>query len=83
MASTLRAHGPRVAHVRPLQRHSVSYAFSVFPSVRPATAALQRPRDERWRKNNSREPAPEPPEKANANSKEGVRSCQYKDFFFV
>ena len=24
-------------------------AFSVFPSVRPATAALQRPRDERWR----------------------------------
>ena len=25
------------------------YAFSVFPSVRPATAALQRPRDERWR----------------------------------
>ena len=33
----------------PLHRHSVSYAFSVFPSVRPATAALQRPRDERWR----------------------------------
>ena len=49
MASTLRAQGPRVAHVRPLQRHSVSYAFSVFPSVRPTTAALQRPRDERWR----------------------------------
>ena len=49
MASTLRAHGPRVAHVRPLHRHSVNYAFSVFPSVRPATAVLQRSRDKRWR----------------------------------
>ena len=28
-------------------RHSVSYAFSVFLSVRPATTALRRPRDER------------------------------------
>ena len=25
-----------------------NYAFSVFPDLRPATAALQRPRDERW-----------------------------------
>ena len=28
--------------------HSVSYAFSVFASVRPATATLQHPRGERW-----------------------------------
>ena len=33
--------------LKPL-RHSVNYAFSVFPDLRPATAALQRPRDERW-----------------------------------
>ena len=25
------------------------YAFSVFPDLRPTTAALQRPRGERWR----------------------------------
>ncbi|MCY4428583.1 MAG: hypothetical protein OXC05_16340 [Halieaceae bacterium] len=31
---------------KPLRR-SVNYAFSVFASVRPATAALQRPHDER------------------------------------
>ena len=49
MASTLRAHGPRVARVRPLHRHSDSYAFCVFQSVRPATAAPQSRRDERWR----------------------------------
>ena len=30
-------------------RRSVSYAFSVLPCVRPATAVLQRPRGERWR----------------------------------
>ena len=34
--------------LKPFQ-HGVSYAFSVFPSVRLATAALQRPRGERWR----------------------------------
>ena len=37
----------RPKSLKPL-RHSVSYAFSVFPDLRPATAALQRPRDERW-----------------------------------
>ena len=29
-------------------RHSVSYAFSVFPDLRPTTAVLQPPRGERW-----------------------------------
>ena len=33
--------------LKPL-RQGVGHAFSVFPSVRPATAAPRRPRDERW-----------------------------------
>ena len=34
--------------LKPFQ-HGVSHAFSVFPDLRPVTAALQCPRGERWR----------------------------------
>ncbi|MCY4428641.1 MAG: hypothetical protein OXC05_16635, partial [Halieaceae bacterium] len=42
-------HGKHPSGTRPAGRACAApTAFSVFQSLRPATAALQRPRDERW-----------------------------------